>query len=90
MQAEVNILPFKWIIIWEKFPKNRLWGRVSSRQRHLSAKGRPASRNKPIPEGNEGSLTLNTSPGNSETLPRNKKYCPKSKYKISKLCPAWN
>ena len=56
----------------------------------LSAKGRPASRSKPIPEGNEGSFILNTFPGNSETLPKNKKYCPKSKYKISKLCPAWN
>ena len=31
----VNILPFKWIIIWEKFPKNGLWGRVSSLQRPL-------------------------------------------------------
>ena len=37
------------------------------------AKDRSASSSKPIPEGNEGNLTLNTSPGNSETLPRNKK-----------------
>ena len=87
MSPGVNILPFKWIIIWEKFPKNGLWGRVSSRQRHLSVKRRPASRRKLIPEDNEGSFTLNTSPGDSETLPRNKKYCPRSKYKTSKLCP---
>ena len=45
------------------------------------------SKSKLISEGNEGSFTLNTSPGNSETLSRNKKYCPKSKYKTSKLCP---
>ena len=31
--AGVNKLAFKWIIIWEKFPKNRLWGRVSSCQK---------------------------------------------------------
>ena len=86
----VNILPFKWIIIWEKFPKNGLWGRVSSRLGHLSTEGRSASRGKPIVEGHEGSFTLNTSPGNTETLPRYKKYCPKIKYKTSKLCPVWN
>ena len=76
MQAGVNILPFKWIIILEKFPKNGLWGRVSSRQRPLSAEGTPASRSKFISEGYEGSFTRNTSPGNSETLPRNKKILP--------------
>ena len=33
---------------------------------------------------------FNTSLGNSETLPLYQKYCPKSKYKTSKLCPVWN
>ena len=34
--AGVNKLAFKWIIIWEKFPQNGLWGRVSSRRRQLA------------------------------------------------------
>ena len=32
----VNKLAFKWIIIWEKFPQNGLWGRVSSRRRRVA------------------------------------------------------
>ena len=34
--AGVNKLAFKWIIIWEKFPQNGLWGRVSSRRRRVA------------------------------------------------------
>ena len=32
----VNKLAFKWIIIWEKFPQNGLWGRVSSCWRRVT------------------------------------------------------
>ena len=35
-ETGVNKLAFKWIIIWEKFPQNGLWGRVSSRRRRVA------------------------------------------------------